>query len=99
MEPSGEYARIGGGDDGHAFGLGEWDLACPRFHQYFFQTTAQLEPVLACARETDVLLVAPDARRVAGWPDWNAYIADVERLLATEYTCEHGDFGRVCVRR
>lgn len=45
---TGTYARLGGEyDDGHAHGLSGWHLACPRFHQYFFQPASVLDPVLA----------------------------------------------------
>ncbi len=103
LGPTGTYARLGGEyDDGHAHGLESWQLACPRFHQYFFQAASVLDPVLACVATAPVVLVSPTfAPRPPDMqtPEWNAFVAKGEALLAADYDCVvHEDF-RLCTRR
>lgn len=70
-----EYARLGGNDDqGAAVGLGGWQLVCPRFHQYPFESGQVLDAVYDCAKTAPVLVVskslAPDPER----KQWNAFV-------------------------
>lgn len=103
LGPTGTYARLGGEyDDGHAHGLGGWRLACPRFHQYFFQPASTLQPVLACVATAPVVLVSPTfAPRPADMqtPDWNAFVQQGEELLAADYDCVAHEGFRLCTRK
>ncbi len=97
---SGRYARIGMHDDlGHAEGLGSWTLACPRFHQYPFNSPETLDQVLECASVQPYLLVSESAVTGDGWEDWNRYIAGVESALARDYECRPYVGGRLCTHR
>ena len=96
---SGSYARFGLNDEnGGARGLGGWKLACPRFQQYPFESADLLDGVLACGSTAPVLIVAASLAPRPGRPDWNAFVAAVERRLAQDYSCE-ADLGvRLCKR-
>ena len=93
------YARFGKNDDyGHAIGLAKWKLACPRFHQYPFDTSENLETALHCAAGVDTVLVAPRFAPEQGQPDWNRFVAEGEKLLASSFACERRGAFRVCHR-
>jgi hypothetical protein len=97
------YARLGSVyDDGHARGLGEWDLACPRFHQYYFQDSDLLDDVLDCTLGAPVVLVsdsfAPQPPGVVA-PAWDDFVARGEAGLARDYACRAYDGFRLCQRR
>ena len=100
--PPGTYARIGMDDDqGHAFGLGEWQLACPKFHQYCFQPSAVLNETANCISTVPTLIVADSIRPVEvcrPWPDWDEFVARLQRLLAADYTCDANEGLRICQR-
>jgi hypothetical protein len=97
--PPTTYARVGGGNDGgHATGLGEWKLVCPRIGQSEMDPTSVLTLTLDCLPTAETLLVAADAIPIPGVPDWNDYIASVEGLLARSYSCEWTDRFRICHR-
>lgn len=101
LGPGGEYARLGENDDeGHAAGLpSSWDLACPRFHQYPFESTAVLNDVLQCAAQSPVLVVSPSLAPETGWADWNNFVSATEQLIATRYECRRSAQIRVCTSR
>ena len=87
---SGTYARIGQNDDGgHAYGLMGWTLACPRFHQYFTDSSESLDNTLDCLADVDVVLKSPTGREfpIAGTLRYNNFISDVNSLLARDYDC------------
>jgi hypothetical protein len=97
--PPTSYARVGQGDDnGSARGLREWDLACPRFSQSFYDSPALLEGTLRCLPSAQVILIDRDARRVDGAQGWNAYLDGVDRLVRRDYTCRDMDGARICVK-
>ena len=103
LSGTGAYARLGSVyDDGHAKGLSEWDLACPRFHQYYFQSRELLDDVLDCALRAPVVLVsdsfAPQPPVVVA-PAWDAFVARGEEGLARGYDCRAFDGFRLCERR
>lgn len=103
LGPTGSYARLGGEyDDGHAKGLRDWQLVCPRTHQYFFQPAAILGPALECVATAPVVLVSPTfAPRPESLdvPDWNEFVREGEAMLARDFICTpHEDF-RICVRK
>jgi hypothetical protein len=57
----GTYARLGPNDDlGHAVGLRHWKLACPRFHQYPFESAALLNEAFECASKAPTLIISAD---------------------------------------
>ena len=97
----GEYARLGqNDDDGHAAGLpASWELSCPRFHQYPFESEEVLDDVLDCAAEAPVVLVSGTLVPERGWPQWNQYVSEAEQLLAEEFDCRGASDVRVCTRR
>lgn len=96
---AGAYARFGQYDDrGGAVGLGNWKLACPRFHQYPFETADVLAKVFACASTAPVLIVAESLTPQSDWPAWNAFVADVEHLVQ-DYSCDADSGLRICTRR
>lgn len=104
MSPTGTYARLGQNDvSAHAMGLRGWTLACPRFHQYFFQSAAVLGEALDCAAKTDVVVIDPNVFEPHDrWPGWVAYGNRVAALLATQYACRPvggSSGGQICVRR
>lgn len=95
----GTYARVGQNDDrGHAYGLGNWKLACPRFHQYPFDPAQALEDVAGCLPKASVVVVSPSAVPVVGNTVWNAYLERVETLLRTNYSCTEWSGERICKR-
>ena len=97
--PATTYARVGRGNDGgHATGLGEWELVCPRIAQFDFEPTSVLALTLDCLPTAETLLVAADARPIPGVSDWNDYLDSVESLLARSYSCEWTDRFRICHR-
>ncbi|WP_344364913.1 hypothetical protein [Arthrobacter humicola] len=98
--PSGTYARLGANDDdGHAYGLRDWKLACPRFQQYAFDTAEVLNSVAECLPRAEVILLSPAAGPKDGDPTWNAYWAKVESTLRDGYACEKWQDERICTRR
>lgn len=95
----GTYARVGQNDDrGHAYGLGNWKLACPRFHQYPFDSPQALEDVVQCLPKASVILVSPSAVPVEDNTVWNAYLERVETLLRTSFSCAEWSGERICKR-
>ena len=98
---SGQYARIGMHDDlGHAEGLEDWKLLCPRFHQYPFDPPEAFQEVLSCASQAPYLLVSDSASPRATWGEgWNDFIGRVDALLARAYVCHPYPGGRLCSRR
>lgn len=96
----GTYARVGQNDDaGHAYGLGGWDLACPRFHQYPFDSAQDLNDVWECLPTAEVIIVSPSASPIAGDGTWNTYLGKVEATLHERYSCSQRGQGRICVRQ
>ncbi len=94
------YARVGQGDDnGHAFGLDEWTLECPRFMQFWWEPESVLERSLNCLPTAEVILVAPSGASASNLPEvWNDYIASVESLLTDQYQCKNELGYKVCRR-
>lgn len=100
VAPSGTYARLGANDDdGHAYGLRDWKLVCPRFQQYAFDGAEVLKSVAECLPKADVVLVSPAAGPKVGDSTWNAYWAEVESTLQEGYVCEARQEERICARR
>ena len=100
VAPSGTYARLGANDDdGHAYGLRDWKLVCPRFQQYAFDGPETLESVAECLPKADVVVVSPAAGPKEGDSTWNAYWAKVESTLQDGYACEERQEERICTRR
>jgi hypothetical protein len=96
---SGTYARLGqNDDDGHAAGLSNWKLACPRFHQYPFYSATVLNEILECASTVPVLIVSAGIAPQPDWPSWNEFVASVENLLAHNYSCDANSGLRICTR-
>jgi len=93
------YARIGQGSEfGHAYGLGEWQLNCPRFHQLPWESEQILDSTLNCLSETNVLAVDASAVEIDGLPVWNGFIQSLEGLIVSDYQCQVFPFGRLCER-
>jgi hypothetical protein len=93
------YARLGKNDDnGHAIGLSKWKLGCARFHQYPFDTNRNLKSTLDCAARVDTILVAPSFAPERDQPDWNRFVSEGERLLASAFHCQRRNGFRVCRR-
>ncbi len=103
VAPSGNYARIGRYDDrGHAIGLENWKLLCPRFHQGQHEPAAILQRSLDCAAKAPVLLIGNDfmvTEEHAIWPQWRSFVDRVEKMLAADYACDAPSGLRVCIRR
>ena len=98
----GRYARVGWADFGHAAGLKKWKLLCPRFHQYPYDSKEALDITFECLKTAPVILVSkefPLRYNFVDETDWLAYVADVERLLRDEYTCDAPTGLRVCTRK
>jgi hypothetical protein len=96
---SGTYARFGTNDDrGHALGLRGWKLACPRFHQYYFEPPALLNRVFECASAAPALIISEDFGPNTS-PSWNEFVARAEGLLAEKYSCDASTGLRICLRR
>ena len=93
------YARAGANDDGaHAVGLGSLDLVCPRFHHYSFEGKAVFDQIFACLSTADALIVDQNVRDELDRPDWNAYVAQVRRLISSGYTCVPTSRSQVCIK-
>lgn len=98
--PPTTYARVGQGDDGgHAFGLQDWKLACPRFHQYWWESVDILESSLDCLPSAQVILVASSANNAVTTDRWAQYLSNVDELLKRDYTCKPINYDRICVRK
>jgi hypothetical protein len=98
--PPKTYARIGQNDDqGHAFGLSDWKLACPKFHQYYFESDAALNHVLDCASTAPTIIVAASVALKPGWPAWNNFVRRTEGILEASYSCDASYGLRICRRR
>jgi hypothetical protein len=96
---SGTYARFGTNDDqGHALGLRGWKLACPRFHQYYFEPPVLLDRVFHCASKAPALIISAHFEPNTA-PLWNAFVSRVEGLLAEQYLCDASTGLRICQRR
>ncbi|TQM63972.1 hypothetical protein [Humibacillus xanthopallidus] len=94
------YARAGANDDGaHAVGLRSLDLVCPRFHHYSFEGKAVFDKIYACLPRADALIVDQNIRDEVDRPEWNAYVAEVRRLVSTGYTCVPTSRSQVCIKR
>ena len=93
------YARAGANDDGaHAVGLRSLDLVCPRFHHYSFEGKAVFDRIYACLPRADALIVDESIRDEVDRPEWNAYVAQVRRLVSTGYTCVPTPRSQVCIK-
>lgn len=93
------YARLGKNDDnGHAIGLSKWKLACPRFHQYPFDTKEQLKNTLDCAARADTILVTASFAPEQDQSHWNRFVADGEKMLASAFHCRRRGVLRLCRR-
>jgi len=95
---TGIYARFGTNDDqGHADGLQSWKLACPRFHQYYFEQPAMLNRVFECASRAPTLIISANFEPNT-LPAWNEFVARVEALLKEKYSCDARKRLRICRR-
>lgn len=93
------YMRVGNARDaGHAFGLREWTLACPRIFQEVWESKELLQPTLDCLPSANVILISKEVEQLVDFPDWSHYVAGVESLVADQYDCQETDAGRVCRR-
>jgi hypothetical protein len=93
------YARAGANDDGaHAVGLRSLDLVCPRFHHYSFEGKAVFDKIYACLTTADALIVDENIRDEVDRAEWNAYVAQVRRLVSTGYTCVPTSRSQVCIK-
>jgi hypothetical protein len=96
---SGTYARFGTNDgQGHALGLRGWKLACPRFHQYYFEPPALLNRVFECASAAPTLIISVHFEPNTS-PSWNEFVVRVEDLLTEKYSCDARTGLRICRRR
>lgn len=97
--PPSTYARIGTGEDGGAgYGLRDWDLACRRFGQAYWDSPAALDETLQCLPSAKVVLVDGDAMFQDEYPDYNRFLTQVFTLLAESYTCHEEEGSTLCVR-
>lgn len=91
------YARVGGGDGpNHAYGLNEWELACPFFTQFVWESTEVLDATLNCLPEADVVLIEAGLKRNTGEPAWDAFVESVDALLLRDYTCKLANGAKIC---
>ncbi|WP_407709774.1 hypothetical protein ACJJV6_01605 [Arthrobacter nitrophenolicus] len=96
----GTYARVGQNDDlGHAHGLRGWKLACPKFHQYPFDSEQTLKDASECLSNAQVIIVSPTAVAIPRFETWNSYLSRVEDILRLKYDCTYREQERVCLRR
>ena len=102
----GTFARVGtnGALDPHTFGLSQWSLACPAFHQYAFQPDALLRLTIVGLPQGDTIIMSSTAvigsnNDLGLYPDWERYITGVEALLAESYDCAPVGEERICLRR
>ena len=97
--PPASYARVGQGQDpAHAIGLRDWDLACPRITQYWWENESILESIRECLSSADVLLVTDDLYGPVTTPTWERFQEGVEEVLAENYTCSPSPGFRVCTK-
>ena len=99
LADGGTYARLGTNDvSAHARGLGGWQLACARFHQYPFDPPAVLDATLACLDRADTVIVDRELTEQAGQPAWNAFVREARARFRSGYTCVSFDHGEICHR-
>jgi hypothetical protein len=97
---AGRYARLGTNDtNAHARGLQSWELVCPRFHQYPFDSPSALAEVLTCLPTADAVIVASAFGPETGEAAWNRFVSRARAVLSEDYTCEPTSFGELCTRR
>jgi len=97
--PPTTYMRVGNAcEAGHAFGLRDWTLACPRILQEVWESEELLTPTLECLPTADVILISKEVEPMPEFPAWSAHVEQVEALVATDYACTDVDVGRVCRR-
>ena len=99
----GSYARIGTNDDrGHARGTHDWELACPRFHQYSFDSPMAFSELEACLPSAQYIVVSPSGQEwlttVNSDDDFGHFVNAVRDLIGREYTCGETEGIRICVR-
>jgi hypothetical protein len=101
LGPSGRYARLGASDDDrHAWQTEGWQLQCPRFHHYWFETRPILAAVLDCAKTADYLIVARTLRiDDDSTSQWIDFVRGVEGMLSAAYTCQSIEGVRACRRK
>ena len=99
---SGSYARAGSNDDsGHAYGLRDWKLACPRFTQYSFDDPELLATDVDCLSKADYLLLSlgtsiRNETPVKPSSAFEQFIADLHALVKSSYKCTQYPTGDVC---
>lgn len=93
----GTYARVGSiGDEGHAFGLAGWTLACPRFYQQEFFSTERLELIAQCLRGVDTILVEKARLTPNGELGWDDFVSRVRSVIDDGYACKPSGEYLVC---
>ena len=90
------YARIGTNDDnGHAYGLRNWELTCRVFQIYPIYPRAMenfLKETLDCLPKAEVIIVSSEAQkwfeeRVYGQGYWNEFVDQVDILIENGFYC------------
>lgn len=96
----GSYARLGAMDfEGHARGMDDWRLACPRFHQYYFQTAEMFSEVVSCFPTADVVIVSDTFVPMIDAPGWNSFVLRSRQILAEQFHCTVISTGEVCLHK
>lgn len=97
--PATTYARVGNArDNGHALGLRDWKLVCPKFAEEVWESNVSLEEKLKCLPQANVIFVSSVVSVNSDFPAWTEFVRSVNTLLRSEYECVAFESGRVCTK-
>jgi hypothetical protein len=97
---TGRYARLGSNDlEAHARGLGAWQLACPRFHQYPFDPPTTFDDTVDCLHRADAVIVSRSFVPLDGHEHWNLFVQRARTELDRDFRCRATHFGELCTKK
>ena len=97
--PATTYARVGNArDEGHALGLRDWKLVCPKFAEEVWESRVSLQEKLNCLPRANVIFVSSDVVVNSDFPTWTEFVRSVNALVRSEYECVAFESGRVCTK-
>ncbi len=93
----GKYARLGQNDDNaHAKGLSNWELACPRFHQYPFEDSKILIQTKKCLGSAEYLIISPTFKEYSTESVWNEFVRLTMIEVEDKFICNSYTTTRIC---
>ena len=81
-----------------AAGLEEWTIACRHVAQRPFNPEEIFTETLECLPSADMIVLTREFAPEPNFPAFDAFIAGVEELTASQYSCEQVETFRICTR-